>query len=177
MLATIFVLDKRNILALQYDLLLFASRLQVLYNRIMVSTQIKHDCKEEINAVNLRATPARIALMSLLETADKPIDVQSMIHYLKENNIRTDPATVFRIVNMFTKKGLLKPVQLNEGKYRYELTSKVDHHHLVCESCGNIKDISDCNIDLLEKDIERKKKFKVASHSLEFFGICANCQK
>jgi len=78
---------------------------------------------------------------------------------------------------MFTEKGLLKPIQLNEGKYRYELASISDHHHLVCESCGNIEDISDCSIDLLEKDIETKKEFKVTSHSLEFFGICANCQK
>ena len=143
----------------------------------MVNAQIKHDCREELNAVNLRATPARIALMSLLETTDKPIDVQSMIQYLDENDIKTDPATVFRIVNMFTEKGLLKPIQLNEGKYRYELASISDHHHLVCESCGNIEDISDCSIDLLEKDIETKKEFKVTSHSLEFFGICANCQK
>jgi len=143
----------------------------------MVNALIKHDCKEELNAVNLRATPARIALLSLLETVDKPIDVQSMIQYLSENDIKTDPATVFRIVNMFTEKGLLKPIQLNEGKYRYELSSIADHHHLVCESCGNIEDISDCNIDLLEKDIESKKNFKVTSHSLEFFGICANCQK
>jgi len=143
----------------------------------MVNAQIKHDCKEELNAVNLRATPARIALMRLLETVDKPIDVQSMIQHLDENDVKTNPATVFRIVNMLTEKGLLKPIQLNEGKYRYELSSKADHHHLVCETCGNIEDISDCNIDVLEKDIESKKKFKVTSHSLEFFGICSNCQK
>ncbi len=143
----------------------------------MVNVKLQHDCKDELNEVNLRATPARIALMNLLEKSDKPLDVKEMIEFLEQKDIQTDPATVFRIVNMFTEKGLVKPIQLNEGKFRYELTDKADHHHLVCEKCGNIEDISDCNISALEKDIEGKKKFKVTSHSLEFFGICSDCQK
>ena len=142
----------------------------------MISVKV-HDCKDELNEVSLRATPARIALMNLLETADKPVDVQTMIEYLEEKDIKTDPATVFRIVNMFTEKGLTKPIQLLEGKTRYELTAFANHHHLVCTSCGDIQDISNCNIDILEKDIEKKKNFKVTSHSLEFFGICNACQE
>lgn len=143
----------------------------------MINTKLLHDCKTELNEVDLRATPARIALMTLLEASDKPIDVQTMIEFLEKKDIKTDPATVFRIVNMFTEKGLVKPVQLNEGKFRYELKGKAEHHHLVCEKCGDIEDISDCNIDALEKEIEKKKKFKVTSHSLEFFGICQLCQR
>lgn len=143
----------------------------------MVNAKIQHDCKDELNEVELRATPARIALMQLLEKSDKPLDVSSMIEFLDQKDIKTDPATVFRIVNMFTEKGLVKPIQLHEGKFRYELAAKANHHHLVCERCGDIQDISDCNIDVLENHIEKKKKFKVTSHSLEFFGICEDCQK
>ncbi len=143
----------------------------------MVIAKVKHDCKDELNEVDLRATPARVALMSLLENTDKPVDVQTMIEYLEKNGIKTDPATVFRIVNMFTEKGLTKQVQLQEGKSRYELAANADHHHLVCTKCGDIQDISDCNIDGLEKDIEKKKGFAVTSHSLEFFGICKSCQR
>jgi Fe2+ or Zn2+ uptake regulation protein len=142
----------------------------------MVPPRLNHDCKDELNDVELRATPARVALMNLLETSDKPVDVQTMIDYLQQRGIKTDPATVFRIVNMFTEKGLTKQIQLQEGKSRYELAANADHHHLVCTRCGDIQDISDCNIAGLEKDIERKKKFHVTSHSLEFFGLCANCQ-
>lgn len=139
--------------------------------------KIKHDCKKELNSVNLRATPARMTLMNFFENAEKPIDVQSMIKHLEEKEIKTDPATVFRIVNLFIEKGLLKHIQLNEGKFRYELSSKKDHHHFICESCSAIEDISDCNIDLVEKEISQKKGLLVKRHSLEFFGLCKNCQK
>ena len=149
----------------------------VAYNEFVQNAKLKHDCRDELNDVNLRATPARIALMTLLEKSDKPLDVREMITFLDKKDIKTDPATVFRIVNMFTEKGLVKTVQLNEGKFRYELKGKADHHHLVCEQCGDITDISDCNISGLEKDIEKKKNFKVTSHSLEFFGVCQSCQR
>lgn len=143
----------------------------------MVQANIQHDCKIELNEVELRATPARLALMQLLEKTDKPLDVQSMIAFLEKQDIKADPATVFRIVNMFTEKGLVKQIQLHEGKFRYELADKADHHHLVCNKCGDIQDISDCNIESLEKEIEKKKHFKVTSHSLEFFGVCSTCQR
>lgn len=142
----------------------------------MINAKMKHDCKGELNEVQLRATPARLALMTLLEASDKPLDVQTMIDYLENKNLSTDPATVFRIVNMFTEKGLTKQIQLQEGKFRYELTDKEDHHHLVCTSCGDIQDMSDCNIEVLESHIEKKKNFMVTSHSLEFFGICSKCK-
>jgi Fe2+ or Zn2+ uptake regulation protein len=143
----------------------------------MVSAKLKHDCKDELNEVDLRATPARVALMNFLETADKPVDVQTMIDYLEKKAIKTDPATVFRIVNMFTEKGLTKQIQFQEGKSRYELAAGADHHHLVCSNCGDVQDISDCNIDVLENHIEKKKQFKVTSHSLEFYGLCSRCQQ
>lgn len=143
----------------------------------MIQAKIKHDCKTELNEVELRATPARIALMRLLESADTPLDVQSMIEYLNQNEIKTDPATVFRIVNMFKEKGLLHSIQLNEGKFRYELSSKPHHHHFVCEHCGAIQDISDFSIKTLEEDIQKKRNIKITSHSLEFFGLCKDCQQ
>lgn len=143
----------------------------------MVNAKLSHNCKTELNGISLRATPARISLMALLESSDKPLDVQTMIEFLERKHVRTDPATVFRIVNMFTQKGLLKQIQLNEGKFRYELAVKKDHHHLVCIKCGDIQDMLECNVQELELDIQKKKKFKVTNHSLEFFGICSDCQK
>src|SRR5947207_2240520 len=90
----------------------------------MVQATIKHDCKTELRDAALKATPARLGVLELLENTEEPIDVQTMIDFLDEKDIKADPATVFRIVNMFTEKGLTKQLQLNEGKFRYELASK-----------------------------------------------------
>jgi len=140
----------------------------------MTSPQ-KHDCQQELHTAALKVTPARLGVLAALEHTDTPLDVNEIIDYLKHHSIQADKVTVFRIMNSLTEKGLIVPIQLNESKLRYEHAAKADHHHFVCEQCGNIEDISDCNIFLLEKDIQRKKGLIIKRHSLEFFGICKNC--
>lgn len=135
-----------------------------------------HDCKTELRDVDLKVTPARLGVLAALEEAETPLDVQTVISYLDIRNIKADKVTVFRIMNSLTEKGLAVPVQLNEGKLRYEHAEKADHHHFICENCGSIEDISDCNIEVLEKEILKKKELVVKRHSLEFFGICKQCQ-
>ena len=136
-----------------------------------------HDCSEELRQVELKVTPARLAVLDILEKSDKPIDIATIIDFLEKNNIQADPATVFRIINSFTNKGITKQIQLNEGKFRYEHSSKKDHHHLICESCGSIEDISDNFIADIEDKIKSSKKFLVKRHSVEFFGVCKQCQR
>lgn len=135
-----------------------------------------HDCSEELRNADLKITPKRLAVLKFLERTDKPIDIATIINYLEENNTKADPATVFRIINSFTDKGITKQIQLNEGKARYEHASKKDHHHLICEKCGSLEDVSDNFITGIEKEIQRKKKFLIKRHTLEFFGICKQCQ-
>lgn len=137
----------------------------------------QHNCKNELREAELRATPARVAVMNFLEKTNQPVDVNSVINYLNVKRINTDPATVFRIMNVLTQKGITTRIEFQEGKTRYELARKIHHHHLVCEACGRIENISGQFLCALEKEIQNKHKFLVKRHSLEFFGLCADCQK
>lgn len=135
-----------------------------------------HDCKEELTKASLHITPARIAAMQLFELHDKPVDAQYICNQLQKK-LGIDRVTVFRILNIFLEKGLIKKLEFQEGKARYELASKEDHHHLICEQCGKIEDITDTIIPSFTAHIEKEQSFLVKRHSLEFFGICSNCQK
>jgi len=137
----------------------------------------QHDCKKELQGFNLRATPARIVVLRLLEKVKQPIDVNTVLNLVNKEGVKTDPATIFRIMNILTKKGIAMSIQFQEGKMRYELTKRMHHHHLVCEACGRIEDVSSQVIPALEKEIQNKHNFLVKRHSLEFFGLCKGCQK
>ncbi len=134
-----------------------------------------HDCSDELKSAHLKVTPARIAALKLFEIYKGPIDSLNLIEDLQKK-LNSDRVTVFRILNTFLEKGLIRKLEFGEGKARYELNLE-DHHHLVCQNCGSIEDVSDCNIDTLEKEIAVKKKFLIKNHSLEFFGLCIDCQK
>ncbi len=135
-----------------------------------------HDCKEELKQAALKITPARLAVLEALEEASQPLDVLTIAKYLSKKGINADLATIFRVINTFTDKGLAVPIQLQEGKLRYEHSQKADHHHFICENCGYIEDISDCNVSTVEQSISQKGLL-VKRHSLEFFGLCRNCQR
>src|SRR5258708_6115583 len=92
---------------------------------------------------DLKITQARIALLKLIEKENKPLDAQFLIDTLQESS-QVDKVTIFRILNVLTEHGILRRVELGGGKARYELNTE-DHHHLVCQNCGKIEDISDCN--------------------------------
>lgn len=142
----------------------------------MIPTLTQHDCAEELRGVKLKVTPARLGVLAAIESTTKPLDAAAITKFLERNEITADRVTVFRIINALTRKGLVTPVQLQEGKFRYEHTGREDHHHFICENCGAVEDISDCNINSIEKSIKQKKGLLIKRHSLEFFGLCKTCQ-
>jgi Fur family ferric uptake transcriptional regulator len=137
----------------------------------------KHNCKDELREVSLKATPARIAVLQFLENVNQPVDANMILDYLRQKDVDVDPATIFRMMNIFHKKGITQQIQLQEGKARYELSNRSHHHHLVCTNCGKIEEVEGDFLKKMEKDVFKSKKFKVQSHSLEFFGLCSNCQQ
>lgn len=140
-------------------------------------THTIQDCKEELKKASLKVTPARLAVLKILEKKDKPLDAGTIQSSLQTAGVKINPVTVFRILNHFKTRGLARLIQFNEGKVRYESTSRGDHHHLICQKCRSIENFGDCSISKLEQEINRKKQFIVASHSLEFFGFCKKCQR
>jgi len=135
-----------------------------------------HDCALELRTVRLRATPARLGVLHALEDADTPIDVATIIGHVRSRGVAADEATIFRILRVFTDKGLVKTIQFHEDKMRFEHAGKPSHHHFVCEKCGMIDDVVGCTVHELEKIIEKKKGVTVTRHTLEFFGVCARCR-
>ncbi len=141
----------------------------------MIPSVTKHDCNEELHRMSLRATPARLGVLEALEHSEMPVDSAAVIEYLRRRRVRADTATVFRILQTFIKKGIVRSVQFQEGKLRYEYADKPKHHHFICDECGDVFDVTSCNVASTEKVLEKSKGVKVRRHSLEFFGLCRNC--
>ncbi len=123
----------------------------------------------------LRKTPARVAITEFLSSSEFPVDVEQTIKFLRSKNLNTNKVTVYRIIDMLYKNGTISRIELGEGKYRYEL-QKNHHHHLICTNCGKIEDAQGDLLEDLQSKINKKSGFLIKSHSLEFFGLCKDCQ-
>lgn len=131
--------------------------------------------KDIIKNKGLRITPARVTVLKVLEDSLKPLDIASIYKEVSKRHVDADQATIYRIIENFIKKNLVLKLQLQEKKFYYEV-KRAEHHHAICEKCGDVVDIARCSVKRTEKKIGERFGFKVKSHSLEFFGLCKNCQ-
>ena len=134
------------------------------------------DFKNILKINGFKSTPSRISILELFSSDCKPVNAEDI--FRKVNKI-TDQVTVYRTLNSFEEKGILRRVDLRKGSAYYELNTKHHHHHIVCKKCGLIEIFDGCEIDKISKKILSKSlKFKnITEHSFELFGLCKTCTK
>ncbi|MDB4940334.1 MAG: ferric uptake regulator, Fur family [Candidatus Doudnabacteria bacterium] len=129
--------------------------------------------KELVKSYGLKATPTRLSVLAALQKYSKPVSVFDILKNLNKN---TDQTTVYRILNVFVEKGMIKKIDLKKDFSFFEINEGKHHHHLVCQSCSKIKEIESCDISAIEKQVLKKSGFKsIDEHALEFYGLCENC--
>lgn len=126
----------------------------------------------------LRLTRGRIAIVGELLTAPAPLTLSELHTRLKVQ--KCDFATVFRFIRILEKKKLALRHAWNDRQPHYELGGLPHghhHHHLICKSCRRVEEIEACTVTTLERELARQKGYSDVSHSLEFFGVCPDCQQ
>ena len=88
-------------------------------------------------------------------------------------------ATVYRTLEMLAELGFLHQIEFGDGKSRYELAagdSPHAHHHLICLSCGMVKEFGDDLLETLESFVSRTADFQITDHQVKFYGYCKECR-
>lgn len=129
---------------------------------------------EFLKQSGLKLTQSRLKLLDILEHAKKPLSIKEIYSLLKLKN--TDLVTVYRNVEILKQLGFVSEVLLGQAETFYELSSQKHHHHAVCEVCGRVEDVPEIHHGKIDELAKKASGFGVISrHSLEFFGICKNC--
>lgn len=125
---------------------------------------------------DLKVTPKRVAVLEILQTSFRPVDIEHLGKEIKKRRIKADTVTLYRIIETFIKHNFVKKYDFHEGKFRFELSNRPHHHHAICTNCGDVKDVDVRELEPVVNKISRKSNFKITDHSLEFFGYCSSCR-
>lgn len=134
-------------------------------------------CEALLQEHGYRLTPGRVALLMFLKSSKKPLSARDIQKQLTHT---MDKVTLYRALEDFATSKIVAKINLQDTATYYEfLHEDHHHHHIVCEKCGRIEDIENCNQTNLQKEVLKHSKSFTAinSHSLEFFGICKACDK
>ena len=85
-----------------------------------------------------------------------------------------DYSTVFRAVSGLEREGLIKRIDLGDGKVHYELSDE-HHEHIRCDDCGRVVEVPGCVLEGASSAVTNSTGFKVTSHQLLFSGVCPDC--
>lgn len=134
---------------------------------VIITSQLKHK--------GHRITVARQEVLKMLSS--RPLSVKEIAEVLRKKGVKISFVTIYRTLEFLTNLGFVNRTQFEGKEAKYEFADKQNHHHhLVCEKCGSTEDIS-LNEERLIKQIRNQSNFKVARHSLEFFGTCVKCAR
>lgn len=128
--------------------------------------------KQAIQAAGLRATAARVATLSELRVATRPLSHADVCDRLSDQEI--DRATIFRNLSDLVGANLIRRSELGDHVWRFEIIDDPDsrHPHFVCVDCGSITCV---------EEIELSRESKSASQRLGqvteilLRGHCVEC--
>ena len=79
--------------------------------------------------------------------------------------------TVYNTLNLFTEKGIVLLIVIEENETRYDADIS-DHGHFKCENCGNVYDF---DFDISKMDIKGLRGFEIKEKHIYFKGLCSEC--
>ncbi len=134
------------------------------------------DLKSLMHARGFRITPQRqLILDAVCESGahSTPEEIYARVH---NKAPAVNRATVYRGLEFLHSQHLVYAADLGGGKRVYEIAGETPHHHLVCERCGAVSELTHRTVKGLFHKIEREQGFEVETDHLALFGQCADCR-
>ena len=137
---------------------------------------IKEVFTEYLKKHKHRKTPERYAILEHIYSYDGHFNAD-ILYNLMQNDYRVSLATVYNTLDLLLEAKLIIKHQLGGQFAQYEKAfGNNTHHHLVCTSCGKVKEFSDKQI---RTGIQSRTfaHFQMSHYSLYLFGLCSKCKE
>jgi len=124
-------------------------------------------------------TQRQIILQAFLDHQNEHLSAEDVHNIVRQKSSDIGLATVYRTLEILSDFDVLHKMDFGDGRSRYEINESNtphQHHHLICLSCGKVKEFQDDLLDSLETVISRKSNFKIVDHQVKFYGYCQECQ-
>ena len=117
----------------------------------------------------IRMTSQRALIIeTLLESDDHP-DADRVYRRAVERDGSISLPTVYRALNLFEGAGIIKKINMNDGKARFEPVRN-DHDHLIDADNGHIHEFQNKELKKILDSIAKEMGYEVIEHRIEIVG-------
>ncbi len=120
----------------------------------------------------LKVTPQRIAVYEAVAHLNNHPTAENIIKYIKKTYPSIATATVYKVLDTLSGKGLIRKVKTEKDIMRYDAILE-NHHHLYCSQTDRIEDYTDPQLDTILRNYFQQKgipDFKIEDIKLQIVG-------
>ena len=132
-----------------------------------------------LHSSGYKLTAQRQALLEIIQDKkEQHLCTEEIFDEVRKTYPGIGLATVYRNLQLFEKLGLVHHILLEDGCMRFQVIDSRErhrHHHLVCQLCGQVIDVEEDMLEVIEKKLLSEMGFTVKDHKVQFFGICKKC--
>lgn len=141
--------------------------------------QLLTDFKQLLKKNGLKFTIQREVILETLYNSDEHLTPEALHKLIQERypDLKTGIATIYRTLALLESEEIVTSLSFGAQGKKYELGAKEHHDHLICTECGSITEFVDEAIEKRQRAITEELGFKMTDHSMQIYGICAECQK
>jgi Fe2+ or Zn2+ uptake regulation protein len=122
----------------------------------------------------LRVTPQRQVIFRLLHGDDEHPTVEALYDRARAEMPTMSMKTVYQTVHDLAALGEVDVLDLGTGSLRVDPNVEHVHHHLVCASCGRVRDLP-LEFDGLRVPGRYRQDFTIEAVQVIFRGRCDDC--
>lgn len=128
---------------------------------------------EILKKEGFKKTDKREQILDIFSQTTKYITPRDILDIMMAEHPGMSYDTIYRNLNTFVELGILEETELTgEKHFRMHCETDHHHHHFICTSCGNIKEINICPMELLLNSIPG---YQIENHKFEIYGNCPQC--
>jgi Fur family ferric uptake transcriptional regulator len=125
----------------------------------------------------VRATPLRLAVLEALGAANRALRAKDIL-MLIQNQRRVNKVTVYRILEDFSRRGLIRKIPAEGKAALFELACEHNppHPHFQCHACGIVECLEPVPLGQVWDEIKGPLGHRADRLEIRVAGLCRRCR-
>jgi len=128
-----------------------------------------------VNRTAVRMTRQRRAILAVLEATREHPTADEVFRRVRQEVPRISLGTVYRNLDLLAHAGIIQRIDGAGAQMRFDANQR-PHPHLRCVRCGRVDDAPIAQDESLIEELRRVTEYEITGLSVEFTGICPDCQ-
>ena len=135
--------------------------------------------ERELERGGYRLSAPRSAVVETLADLGCSVTAKEIADRLHQRGQDVGVASIYRTLELLEALRLTRRVDAAEGVARYEPVgpSGEHHHHIVCDSCGEVSAFEDSGLERAIERLAGRVDFSIDAHDVTLRGECPACRR